>query len=100
MTDPVPVLNQRRPIERQLMIKIRDCAGVGEGSEHGARHIAGKQLAGGEYHRTQEPQRNQGESGALDQDSADRHRLSAVAADFNNSRGMMPSRVSAARLRR
>ena len=52
-TDPLPILKQQRPIESQLMIEIRDRAGVGERPQDGARHIAGQQLAAGEDHRAQ-----------------------------------------------
>ena len=52
MTDPIPILNQERPIESQLMIEIRDRAGVGERPEMARADIAGQQLA-----RRQRPSR-------------------------------------------
>ncbi len=74
MADPVPVLDQQRPVDAQLVIEDGHRAGIGQRTQDRAPHIARQQLAAEEHHDRQDAEGDQRQQHPLQQKFENRGR--------------------------
>jgi len=67
MADPVPVLDEERPVDAELMVQVRHRPGIGERPEDRAAHITRQELAAGKHDHAEQPERDQREHQAFRQ---------------------------------